>query len=191
MELVRTIRSLLLLGVLLAVVLLAVNFSSASGQLAQRLSGALQRTGQGFATAGQTVADAFNPTHPPRYAISQDTELAALSTMRIGETVGVSRDYDFALAGIRRREDASGNPDVAQYGILQRRYKTPRETKILGVTVRVDRGEQQYVLDRGETFRIGGTLYKVNWISASEQQMAVAVYRNPDQFAGKLAFESD
>jgi len=47
------------------------------------------------------------------------------------------------------------------------------------------------VLDRGETFRIGGKLYKVNWISAADQQVALGIYRNPDGFADRVAFDSD
>jgi len=41
------------------------------------------------------------------------------------------------------------------------------------------------------TFRIGSRLYKVNWLAAGEQQVAIGMYRDPDRFAGKLAFESD
>jgi len=191
LEMFRTVRTLVSLGVLLLLVLVVVNFTSTAGQLSQRLNSAWQRTEQGFVAAGQAVADAFNPTRPPRYPVSQDTEFGSFFAVRVGETVGDSPVYKFTLGGIKRRDDAGGNPDVAQYALLNRQYKVPRETKILGVTVRVDRGEQQFVLDRGETFRIGGKLYKVNWISAADQQMAAGVYRNPDQFAGKLAFDSD
>jgi len=31
----------------------------------------------------------------------------------------------------------------------------------------------------------------VNWISAADRRMAVGAYRNPDQFAGRLAFDSN
>ena len=185
------LRSLVTMAVLALVILLALSLVSTSGGLEQRVSGAVQRTGQAVGGAAQAVGDAFNPTHQPRYPISQDTEFSSLLTLRTGDPIGQSADYTFALADIRRRDDASGNPDVAQYALLQRQFRTPRETKVLGITVFVDRGEQQVVLDRGVTFRIGSQLYKVNWISATDRQMAVGVYRNPDQFAGKLAFDSD
>lgn len=191
LELLRTLRSLALLGAVLLIVLLAINFTSSAGQLSQRLSGAWLQTQQGFASVGQVLIDAFNPTHPPRYPISQDTEFSSLSTVRVGDNLGDSGQYQFRLAAIRRRDAASGKPDFAQYALLQRQYKVPRETKVFGFTVYVDRGEQQYVLDRGVTFRIGKMLYKVNWISGADQQLAAATYRNPDQFAGTLAFDSD
>lgn len=190
-EALLALRSLLTLAVLALLVLLAISLVSVSGSLDQRLSGALQRTGQTFTAIGQGVSDTFNPTHPPRYAISQDTEFSSLTAIGAGEAIGSSSEYVFTLADVQRRSDASGNPDVAQYAVIQRRYQVPRETKVLGLTVHVDRGEQQYVLDRGETFRIGRQLYKVNWVSAAERRMAVAVYRNPDQFAGQLALDSN
>lgn len=191
LELIRTVRSLILLAALALVALLIVNFSTSAGQLGQRLGGAWQQTGHGVAAAGQAVADAFNPTHPPRYSISQDTELASLTTLQVDSSIGDSRDYQFTLGAIRRRDDGSSNPDFAQYAQLNRQYKVPRETKILGLTIRVDRGEQQFILDRGVSFRIGAKLYKVNWISATDQQIALGVYRNPDQFSGQLIFDSD
>lgn len=191
LELVLAVRSVVTLAVLALIVVLLANFVTATGQASARLTGALQRTEQAVGGAGQAISDTFNPTHPPRYAISQDTEFASLSTIHIGDTVGDSRDYTFTLGDVQRRDNAGGNPDFAQYALLERQYKTPRETKILGLTVHVDRGQQQYVLDRGESFRIGSKLYKVNWISATDRQVGIAVYRSPDQFAGQLALDSD
>jgi hypothetical protein len=190
-EALLALRSLVALTGLALAVLLALSLASATGGLEQRVGAAVQRTGQAVTSAAQAVGDVFNPTHPPRYPISQDTEFTSFLTLHPGDAVGQSADYTFTLADIRRRDDASGNPDIAQYAVLQRHYRTPRETKLLGITVFVDKGEQQYALDRGVTFRIGSQLYKVNWISAAEQQMAIGVYRNPDQFAGKLAFDSN
>lgn len=190
-EALLALRSLVTLLVLAFVVLLAISLVSVSGGVDQRLSGAVQRSGQALTAARQAIGDVFNPIHPPRYPISQDTELSSLQTMSIGDSVGQSADFTFTLADIRRRDDASGNPDFAQYAILHRQYRVPHETKILGVIVHSDRGEQQYILDRGVSFRIGNQLYKVNWISAVERQVAVGAYRNPDQFTGQLAFDSD
>lgn len=191
LELVLAVRSLLTLVILALLVMLAINFVSTTGQVGQRLSGAWQRTEHAFGSAGQAMADTFNPTHPPRYAISQDTEFASLSALHAGDSIGDSRDYTFTFSAVHRRDDATANPDFAQYATVDRAYKIPRETKILGVTVHTDRGQQEYVLDRGETFRVGTGLYKVNWVSAADRELALATYRNPDQFAGKLAFESD
>jgi len=191
LEAAIALRSLLTLAVVLLIVLFALSLSSTVGSLNDRLTGAAQRTGQAITGAGQAVSDAFNPTHPPRYAITQDTEFSSLETVGAGQAFGHSSQYVFTLEGIQRREAGSANPDFAQYATVARRYQVPRETKVLGITIYVDRGEQQYILDRGETFRIGGQLYKVNWISSAQMQMALATYRSPDQFAGRLAFDSD
>lgn len=191
LEGILALRSLLSLAVLALIVVLGISLASVSGSLDQRISSAVQRTGQTLATVGQAVGDAFNPTHPPRYPITQDTEFSSLVTVGVGGRLGQSSEYTFTLADVRRRGDASGNPDIAQYAVLQRQYTVPHETKVLGITIHVDRGEQQYILDRGETFRIGGQLYKVNWISAGEERLALGVYRSPDQFAGRLAFDSN
>jgi len=189
-EALIALRSLATLTVIGLVLLLAWNFVGVPGQIGQRVGPALERTGQALRSASQDVADVFNPTHPPRYSISQDTEFSALQVFRGGDIIGDSRDYTFALAAIRHRDDA-GSADFAEYALLNRQYKVARETKLLGITVRTDRGEQQFILDRGVTFRIGSRLYKVNWLAAGEQQVAIGMYRDPDRFAGKLAFESD
>jgi hypothetical protein len=189
-EALVALRSLVTLALLGLLVLLAASLLSVSGGLQQRFSSAVSRTGQSLTAAGQAIGDVFNPRHPPRYSITQDTEFSTLQTLRAGDTLGQSAEYVYTLADVRRREDAGGAPDFAQYAVLERRYRTARETKVLGLTVFTDRGEQQYVLDRGVSFRIGAQLYKVNWISAVERQMAVGVYRNPDQFGGRLAFDS-
>jgi len=189
LEALLAVRSLATLAVLGLVLLLALNFVGVSGQLGQRVGAAVERTGQVLGTAAQGISDAFDPTHPPRYPISQDAEFSALQIVHTGEAVGDSQDYTFTVAAIRHRDNA-GTAEFSEFAELNRQYKVPRETKILGITIRTDRGEQQFTLDRGVTFRIGTRLFKVNWISATDQQLALAVYRSPDQFTGKLAFES-
>jgi hypothetical protein len=189
-EALLALRSLVSLAALALMIFLVLSITSLTGSLDQRITGAAQRTGQAVTAAAQAVGDVFNPTHPPRYAISQDTEFSSLQTLGLGDVLGRSSEYLFTLADIRRRNDPSTNPDFVQYAVLQRQYQVPHETKLLGLTIHVDRGEQQYILDRGESFRIGSQLYKVNWISSGDIRMAVATYRDPDQFAGELAFQS-
>lgn len=189
MEGILALRSLLWLVVVALALLLALNFVSATGGIGGRVSGALSGTGQALSAAKQTIGDLFNPTHPPRYAISQDTELSSLMTIGPGQDVGQSRQYVFRLSAIHVRDNA-GSSAFADYAVLDRQYITPKTTSLFGITLRVDRGQRQYVLDRGETFRIGQVLYKVNWISASQNRMALGTYRYPDRFAGKLAFQA-
>src|SRR5437870_2668663 len=90
LEALLALKSLASLAVLAVLVLLGMSLVTISGSLDQRLSGAVHQTGQAFTAAGQAVSDAFNPTHPPRYAISQDTEFSSLVIAGIGGGIGQS-----------------------------------------------------------------------------------------------------
>jgi len=57
--------------------------------------------------------------------------------------------------------------------------------------VGTDTGAQERYVYTGESFRLGHTLYKVNWVSVADQHVAVATYRDPDSFGGALRFELD
>jgi hypothetical protein len=135
----------------------------------------------------QGLVDLADPTHPPRAGLPLDTEFEALRIVDAGQPLGESTEYLLRVEAIRRREGAQ-SPDTAQYAVITRQYRVPRETKILGLTVRVDRGEAEHILDKGESFQIGRDLYKVNWISAEQGQVAIAQYRLPDQVTAPLEF---
>lgn len=77
-------------------------------------------------------------------------------------------------------------PDSAVYAVLHSALREPRETKVLGVTIRSTRDEQDHVLYKGETLRIGRRLYKVNWVSAERQQIALVAYRDQDRVTAPL-----
>jgi hypothetical protein len=187
------------IGLLLIVVLVVVLVSlvqvvtvtnQTAGSLSERASQAAATTGRTLAGVAQDLADRLDPSHPPRVALTQDTEFETLRLARPGDTLGETGEYEFVLTGIRRRDGAT-TPDTAQYAVVTRRYRVPRETKLLGLTVRVDRGETEHYLDRGESFRIGQSLYKVNWVSPERDQVAVAQYRPPAPVGTPLDFTYD
>lgn len=191
---IGAVIGLLLVVILVVVLLTLVQVVTVTNQTAGSLT---ERAGQAAATTGRTLAgvaqdlvDRFNPSHPPRVALAQDTEFEALRLLQLGDTIGETGEYEFVLTGIRRRDGVT-TPDTAQYAVVTRRYRVPRETKLLGVTVRVDRGETEYVLDRGESFRIGQAVYKVNWVSAERGQVAIARLKPPVPAGTPLDFAYD
>ncbi len=67
----------------------------------------------------------------------------------------------------------------------------PEETRVLGVTLRSTRDPREHHLYRGETFRIGNRLYKVNWVSVERQQAAIVAYRDQDRVTAPVKFAID
>jgi hypothetical protein len=94
------------------------------------------------------------------------------------------------VTAIQRRPDAT-SPDAALYATLHSELRQPNDTKVLGVTVRSSREPRDDYLYKGETVRIGSKLYKVNWISAEGQQIALVAYRDQDHVSSpvKAAFD--
>jgi hypothetical protein len=185
---------LVLIALLLILLVTLVNFMSLAGQpfagVGERASAAADRTGRAIGDLLQGMADRVNPSHPPRVAIDQDTEFEGFRVVGVGELLGETGEYEFRVEAIRRR-DGAGSPDTAQYAVVKRQYRTPRETKIAGVTIRVDRGEAEHYLDKGESFRLGRALSKINWVSAERGQIAVGQYRQPDRVTVPLDFAYD
>ena len=64
-------------------------------------------------------------------------------------------------------------------------------TRVFGQVIRSDSDPHDYVVYKGETFRIAGSLYRVNWISQAEAALAAGVYRSPDAVSAPLKFEID
>ena len=69
--------------------------------------------------------------------------------------------------------------------------RQPRQTRILGQIVRTDSDPHDYAVYKGEVFRIGHVVYRVNWISQDERALAAGVVRRPDAVTQSLKFEYD
>ena len=63
--------------------------------------------------------------------------------------------------------------------------------RVLGQLLRSDADPHEYVLYKGETFRIGSALYRVNWVSSESSALAAGVYRQPDAVRASFKFAYD
>jgi hypothetical protein len=181
---------LILLTVLWGMVTVIGAATRAPVAIGQQIGGAIEHGADIIGAAGQRVADAFDPAHPPREALTQDTEIDELLRLSVGAPVPGSATRELTVASIQRRADPSG-PDGAVYAVLHGELRQPQDTKVLGVTVRSTRDPKDYYLYKGETVRIGQKLYKVNWVSAERQQLALVAYRDPDRVTAPLKAEID
>ncbi|MFN8635625.1 MAG: hypothetical protein U0893_17395 [Chloroflexota bacterium] len=181
---------LILLAILWGVVSLIGAGIRAPAAIGDQIGGALERGAGLIGAAGQHVADAFDPSHPPRQALAQDVEIDQLLRVDVGSQVVGSATREITLASVQRRADPSG-PDGAVYAVLHAELREPQETKVLGVTVRSTRDPKDVYLYRGETIRIGRALYKVNWVSVERQQLALVAYRDQDRVTASLKAELD
>lgn len=193
----RVVSSLiivLLLAVLGTVLLVLFTLASlvnvpgqVAGGLGSRLSGAADTTGQAVGRVQQALQDATDPQHPP-VGLTYDTEFASLQVTRIGEPLPGGQDYALTLANITRRPNA-GSPDVAQYATVHAELRHPRETRLLGQLIRTDADPHDHAVYKGESFRIGQTVYRVNWVSDADHAMAITAYRSPDTISAPLKFD--
>ena len=181
---------LILLAALWGMVTLIGAGVRAPGAIGEQIGGAIERGASIVGAAGQRVADAFDPAHPPRSPLPQDVEIDELLRLNVGAQVSGSSTRELAVASIQRRADPSG-PDGAVYVVLHGELREPQETKVLGVTVRSTRDPKDYYLYKGETIRIGRKLYKVNWVSVERQQVALIAYRDQDRVTAPLKVEID
>ncbi len=184
--------SVLFLVVAASVLIVVYQFTHAGGNLAGGVGTTLQTAGTAVArsaqAAVQSVTDAADPLHPPRYAIQQDPEFDELRTLSVGDALGNSRLYHFAVVAIEQRSD-SGTTNQLVYARVRRRLLVPNVTKILGITIRTDDQPKDYAFYRGEEFGLGGYTYKVNWLSPGSQQVAIARFRQPADAEGPLVFD--
>ena len=155
-----------------------------------RIGAALEGGAGAVARAVQTVRDAADPAHPPRGTLAQDTEFDELLRLDVGATIAGSQTRTLTITAIQRRQDAE-NPDQGVYAVVHSELIVPRETRVLGLLVRTDRDPRDEYLYKGESFRVGRRLYKVNWVSLDRQQVAVAAYRDPDRATAPLKFQVD
>jgi type II secretory pathway pseudopilin PulG len=193
---IRAVVLLLLLGLLGIVVLGIVAVSSllsvpnqVAGGLGQRLNGATAGAAQAVASAQQAVQDATDPNHPPS-GLVYDTEFSSLQVWHTGDRLPDSTDYTFTVQSIERRQGAS-SPDTALYAVIHAELRQPRQTRLLGQVIRSDSDPHDYALYKGESFRIGRTLYRVNWVSQADGALAAGVYKNPDSVSASLKFAYD
>jgi len=194
---VGLLLKLTLLGILVAVLVGVVGLigwigigSRAGANLGEQVSGALTRGAGAVANAVQVVRDAADPSHPPRQALAQDTEFEELIRVEVGFSLPAPETRTLAFSGVQRRDGAE-SADAAVYAVVHSELKVPRETRVVGIVVRTDRDPRDYFLYKGESFRVGRRLYKVNWVSLDRRQMAVAAYRDPDRVTAPLKFELD
>lgn len=182
----------LAVGLLIVVLMVAGSVStmtSTLGSVGGQVDRSVEAARSALSTAGQNLTDLTDPTHPPRSGVIQDTEFDALRKVRVGDVLGEAAGYRFTLQEIRVREVASP-AEYRQFGVVHRELITPRERSILGLPLPAERDAADFYLDRGELFQIGATLFKVNWLSATQQQLAIAALRNPDQAAGPIKFRA-
>ena len=93
--------------------------------------------------------------------------------------------------GVIKRREGADSPDSALYAVIHAALRQPRETRVLGQLLRSDSDPHDYVVYKGESFRIGRALYRVNWISQEEAAIAAGTYRNPDAVRDPLKLEYD
>ena len=188
------LAKLTLLLILLAVLWGVVSFVNmgvrAPTAIGEGITNALERGATAAASAAQRVTDTFDPAHPPRQVLIQDSEIDELLRLNVGAEVPGSTTRTLTVASIQRQA-APTSQDAAIYAVLHGELRTPAETKVLGMTVRSTRDPQDYYLYKGETVRIGQKLYRVNWVSMERQQVALVAYRDQDRVAAQLKAQID
>jgi hypothetical protein len=193
---IQAVVLVLLLSLLAAVALAlwaVVSLVNAPAQIAggvgTSLTGAAADVGRAVSSAQQALQNATDPTHPPT-GLTYDTEYAALQTVRLGDRLPDASQYTLTVQSVKRRERAD-SPETALYAVVHAELRQPRQTRFLGQVIRSDNDPHDHYLYKGESFRIGRTLYRVNWISQEEGAVAVATYRKPDEVGAALKFEYD
>lgn len=185
---------LLLLAVLAGVLFVLFNVvslvnapSQVAGGIGQGLSGASAQAGRVVTSAQQALQNVTDPNRPP-VGLTYDTEFAELPVWRVGDKLTTGSQYVLTVQAIRRREGAE-SPDTALYAVIHAELRQPRETRFLGQVIRSDADPHDHVVYKGETFRVGRALYRVNWISQEDASLAAGRYRHPDVVSSALKFE--
>lgn len=193
---IQTLVLLLLLGLLAALALVVATFVSVvgvpnqvAGGLGDRLGGAATGAERAVGSAQQALQDATDPNHPPS-GLTYDSEFSALDVWHVGEQLPGGADELLRLEAVHRRDGAS-SPDVALYAVVHAELRQPREIRLLGQLIRSDSEPREYALYKGQSFRIGRALYRVNWVSREDDALAAGVYRNPDGVDARLVFAYD
>ena len=183
---IQVLTLLILLGILAGVALVFVSIASLSNVPGQ-FSGVSSQANRALTAAQQAVQNVTDPNHPPT-GLVYDTEFTNLDVWHTGEGLPGGAQYVVVLQAIRRR-DKSDSPDTALYAVFHAELRQPHETRLLGQLVRSDADPHDHVVYKGETFRLGHALYRVNWISQSDGAVAAGVVRQPDSVTQPLKFE--
>jgi hypothetical protein len=157
-----------------------------AGGVGQRLGGAAAEASRAVSGAQQALQNVTDPNRPPT-GLTYDTEFSSFNVVHVGEHFAGGNEYQLSLQSIRRRDGAE-SPESAQYASIRAELRQPRETRLLGQLIRTDSDAHDHVVYKGETFRIGGAFYRVNWISDAERAIAVATYRSPDTVTATVKF---
>src|SRR5438132_7129764 len=164
---VQGVILLLLLAILAAVVLVLFAVASlvnvpgqVAGGVGSQLGGVAAQASRAVSGAQQALQNATDPNHPPS-GLTYDNELASLQVWHVGDGLPGGSEYVLTLQGIKRREGADSR-DTALYAVVHAQLRQPRETRLLGQLVRSDADPHDLVVYKGETFRIGHALYRVN-----------------------------
>ncbi len=168
--------------------LLVASMFGVGGQVAGA-GGQVQRAAQSVAGAGRQLLESTDPARPPT-GLTYDTEFSSLRVVPVGASLGDAQQYAVTLTGIQRRAGAD-SPDTALYATVHAELKQPRQTRLLGQVIRSDSDPHDEILYKGEAFRLGSTVYRVNWVSDQDQAIAIAAYRHPDQVTQPLKFSFD
>lgn len=185
---------LLLLGILAAVLLVLFAVASlvnvpgqVAGGVGSQVSGVATQAGRAVSGAQQALQNATDPNHPPT-GLVYDTEFSALQTWHVGDGLPGGTEYVLTVQGIKRR-DGADSPDTALYAVVHAQLRQPRETRLLGQVIRSDTDPHDYAVYKGETFRIGRVVYRVNWISQDDNGLAAGVVRRPDAVTAPLKLD--
>ena len=190
----QTVVLLLLLGILAAVLLVLFAVASlvnvpgqVAGGVGSQVSGVATQAGRAVSGAQQALQNATDPNHPPT-GLVYDTEFSALQTWHVGDGLPGGTEYVLTVQGIKRR-DGADSPDTALYAVIHAQLRQPRETRLLGQVIRSDTDPHDYAVYKGETFRIGRVVYRVNWISQDDNGLAAGVVRRPDAVTAPLKLD--
>jgi hypothetical protein len=190
----QAVSLLLLLSILAAVVLVLFAVASlinvpgqVAGGISSQLGGVASQASRAIGGAQQALQNATDPNHPP-VGLAYDTELTSLQTWHVGDGLPGGTQYVLTVQSINRRQGAD-SPDTALYASVHVELRQPHETRLLGQLIRSDSDPHDYALYKGEVFKIGRTVYRVNWVSQDENAIAAGVLRNPDAITQPLKFD--
>jgi hypothetical protein len=176
----------ILAGVLLVVFAIA-SLTSVPGSVGGQVGGLATEAGRTLTGAQQALQRATD-RNPPPLGLAYDTELTALHTWRIGDQLPGGSAYVLSVEGVRRRDGAEST-DTALFAVIAAELRQPRETRLFGQVLRSDEDRREHIVYKGETFRIGRALYRVNWVSQQDAGLAAGTLRHPDALSAPLKFE--
>jgi hypothetical protein len=186
---IQLVVLLLLLSLLAAVVFVFVAVQSVVNVPSQVTGGVGSQLQRAVGNAQTALQNAADPNHPPS-GLVYDTEFAALDVWHVGDGLPGGTDYVLTLQSVKRRDGAT-SPETAQYAVIHAELRQPRQTRVLGQLIRSDSDAHDYVVYQGEMFRIGHSVYRMNWVSQDENAAASGVVRQPDAVIQPLKFEYD